>query len=55
MFFMAGSPQRTVELRLAGSATHVSVRGRSVGGYAADLILQLPARGPVPLRFIPYQ
>lgn len=29
MFFMAGSPQRTVELEtLAGSATHVSIRGK---------------------------
>jgi hypothetical protein len=42
MFFMAYSPQPTVVLE---RAMRRSIKGKAGGRYAADLVLQLPARG----------
>ena len=41
MFFMALSAANCV----SGAATRRSIKGRAGGRYAADLALQLPARG----------
>lgn len=50
MFFMAHSPQPIVAVD-TGVATRGSIKGKAGGRYAVDLVLQLPARGPVPLLF----
>jgi hypothetical protein len=55
MFFMAYSPQPTVAVEvITAAATRGSIKGKAGGRYAADLVLQLPARGPVPLLFTPH-
>jgi hypothetical protein len=46
MFFMAYSPQPTVAVDTnTGAATQGSIRRKVGGRYAADLVLQLRARG----------
>jgi hypothetical protein len=46
MFFMAYSLQPTVAVHTNfWSGTRRSIRGKGGGRYAADLVLQLPARG----------
>jgi hypothetical protein len=50
MFFIANPPQLTMAVD-TGAATDGSIRGKASGRYAADLVLQLPARGPVPSLF----
>jgi hypothetical protein len=46
MFFMAYSPQPTVAVEvITAAATRGSIKGKAGGRYAADLVLQLPARG----------
>jgi hypothetical protein len=55
MAFMAYSPQPTVAVDTNYcAATRGSIKGKAGGRYAADLVLQLPARGPVPLLFTPH-
>ena len=45
MFFIALSAANCVSGHFAGAATRRSIKGRVGGHYAADLALQLPARG----------
>ena len=46
MFFMAYSLQPTVAVDTnTGAATRRSIKRKAGGRYAADLVLQLPARG----------
>jgi hypothetical protein len=46
MFFLAHSPQPTVAVDTSyWSGTRGSIKGKAGGRYAADLVLQLPARG----------
>jgi hypothetical protein len=55
MFFMAYSRQLTVAVDLiTGAAPGRSIKRKADGRYAADLVLQLPARGPVPLLCTPH-
>jgi hypothetical protein len=45
MLFIALSAANCVSGHFAGAATRRSIKGRVGGRYAADLALQLPARG----------
>ncbi|MGV7211856.1 hypothetical protein [Bradyrhizobium sp. UFLA05-112] len=48
MFLMTHSPQPTVAVDTNDCG---SIKAKAGGRYTADLVLQLPARGPVPLLF----
>jgi len=50
MFFMAYSLKPTV----AVDTNYWRIRRKVGGRYAADLVLRLPARGPVPLLCTPH-
>jgi hypothetical protein len=55
MFFMAYSRQPTVAVDANyRSGTGPLDQEKADGRYAADLVLQLPARGPVPLLCTPH-
>jgi hypothetical protein len=55
MSFMAYSLQPTVTVDTSYWSSNAPLDQEKAGGrYAADLILQLPARGPVPLLCTPH-
>ncbi|MEA2891124.1 MAG: hypothetical protein QOI05_1917 [Bradyrhizobium sp.] len=55
MFFMAYSPQSTVAVGTNYCSDDAPLDREKAGGrYAAGLVPQLPARGPVPLLCLPH-